>query len=77
VLEPAAAAGLAPLGFHQLRYTATSELIDVGVPIKQVQVWLGHHSPELTMAVYARARAGDVPDLDALYRVRDAARGSS
>ena len=33
--------------------------IPVGVPLKQVQEWMGHHSPESTMAVYAKARPGD------------------
>ena len=60
-----------------LRRTATTELLDVGVPLKQVQEWLGHHDPAFTLAVYAKARPGDVADLDALYLARDAARGRS
>ena len=75
VLAPAAqAAGLPAIGFHALRRTATTELLDVGVPLKQVQEWLGHHDPSFTLAVYAKARPGDVADLDALYLARDAAR---
>jgi integrase len=75
VLAPAVeAAALPPIGFHVLRYTATTELVDV-VPLKQVEEWMGHHDHGFTMRVYAKARRGDVPDLDALYRARDAARG--
>jgi hypothetical protein len=35
---------------------------------------MGHHTPRLYQRVYAKAEAGDVPGLDALYRARDAAK---
>ena len=54
-VEPA---GLAPIGFRVLRYTATTELIDVGVPLKRVQEWMGHHDPTFTMRVYAKGAPG-------------------
>jgi Phage integrase family len=76
-LAPAVkAAGLPPMGFHALRRTATTELLHVGVPLKQLQEWLGHHDPAHDVG-YAKARPGDVAGLDALYRARDAARERS
>lgn len=44
VLAPAAEeAGVPWIGFHSFRHTCASLLFDV----KQVQRWLGHHSPAL------------------------------
>jgi integrase len=55
--------------------SATGYLLAGGVPLKQVQEWMGHHDAAFTMAVYAQARRSDVPDLDALFHARDASSG--
>ena len=33
-----------------------------GLNAKQVQVWLGHHSPAFTLATYVHYLADDLPD---------------
>ena len=54
------AAGLPGLRFHDLRSLATTALIAQGVDVKTAQVRLGHSSPQVTLAIYARAtREGD------------------
>jgi integrase len=46
VLKPAARrAGVGWVGWHTLRHTCASTLFTGGSNAKQVQVWLGHHSP--------------------------------
>jgi hypothetical protein len=42
-----------------------------GLNAKQVQMWLGHHSPAFTLATYVHLLPDDLPDasfLDALTR---------
>ncbi len=68
-------AGIPDADFRALRRTATTDLLAVGVPLRQVQEWMGHHDAAFTMAVYAQARRSDVPDLDALFHARDASGG--
>jgi len=49
-----------------------------GLNAKQVQMWLGHHSPGFTLATYVHLLADDLPDatfLDGLTR-RDTAEPS-
>jgi hypothetical protein len=41
-------------------------LFQRGVNPKQAQVWLGHHSPAFTLAVYTHLLSGDLPDVDLL-----------
>jgi integrase len=48
-------AGLPGLRFHDLRSLATTALIAEGVDIKTAQHRLGHSSPRVTLAIYARA----------------------
>ena len=48
-------AGLDGLLFHDLRSLAAMELVAAGVDLKTAQTRLGHSSPHLTLAVYARA----------------------
>jgi integrase len=48
-------AGLAGLRFHDLRSLATTALIAEGVDVKTAQTRLGHSSPQVTLAIYARA----------------------
>jgi integrase len=48
-------AGLEGLRFHDLRSLATTALIAEGVDVKTTQTRLGHSSPQVTLALYARA----------------------
>jgi Phage integrase family len=67
VLKPAARrAGVAWKGFHTFRHTCATTLFHRGVNPKQAQVWLGHHSPAFTLAVYTHLLSGDPPDVDLL-----------
>ena len=45
-------AGVPWIGFHTFRHTCASLLFDAGRNPKQVQRWLGHHSPAFTLDVY-------------------------
>jgi integrase len=81
VLKPAARrAGVPWAGFHTFRHTCATMLFRHGLNAKQVQVWLGHHSPAFTLATYVHLLADDLPDasfLDSLTRSRMATRRSS
>lgn len=62
VLKPAAKrAGVEWAGFHTLRHTCATRLFELGLNAKQVQVWLGHHSPAFTMATYVHLLSDDLP----------------
>lgn len=53
VLAPAAErAGLARIGFHALRHTCASLLIERGLSPLRLQRWMGHHSAAYTLDVY-------------------------
>jgi integrase len=53
VLRPAAEEAGAPwAGFHTFRHTCASMLFSAGRNPKQVQHWLGHHSPTFTLDRY-------------------------
>jgi integrase len=63
VLKPAAErAGVPWVGFHTLRHSCASMLFRAGVSPKAVQVWLGHHSPAFTLAVYVHLLPDDLPN---------------
>lgn len=63
VLKPAARrAGVPWAAFHTLRHTCATMLFRNGLNAKQVQMWLGHHSPAFTLAVYVHLLADDLPD---------------
>jgi integrase len=63
VLKPAArAAGVPWAGWHTLRHTCGSMLFRSGANAKQVQHWLGHHSPAFTLAVYIHLLPEDAAD---------------
>jgi integrase len=63
VLKPAARkAGVPWAGFHTLRHTCATLLFRHGLNAKQVQIWLGHHSPAFTLATYVHLIADDLPD---------------
>ncbi|MBN1653721.1 MAG: site-specific integrase [Deltaproteobacteria bacterium] len=42
-------AGLRRIRWHDLRHTFASQLIMEGVPLRQVQAWLGHSTIQMTM----------------------------
>ena len=48
-------AGLPALRFHDLRSMAATALVAAGVDVKTAQTRLGHSSPSVTLAIYARA----------------------
>lgn len=73
VLKPAAiAAGVGLItvkgktnswvGFHTFRHTCATVLFRRGLNAKQVQMWLGHHSPAFTLATYVHLLPDDLPD---------------
>ena len=66
VLVPAAErAGLNGVGFHTLRHTCASMLIESGVSPLRLQRWMGHHSPAFTLDTYGHLIDGDLaPALD-------------
>lgn len=72
VLKPAARrAGVPWAAFHTLRHTCATMLFRNGLNAKQVQMWLGHHSPAFTLAVYIHLLADDLPDPDFLDKLTD------
>ncbi len=53
VLAPAARrAGLSNIGFHAFRHTCASLLIERGLSLLRLQVWMGHHSAAYTIDTY-------------------------
>ena len=69
------AAGLPGLRFHDLRSLAATMLVATGVDVKTPRTRLGHASPQITLALYARAtieadqRAADM--VGDVFRPRD------
>lgn len=47
---------------HVFRHTCASMLFRNGLNAKQVQAWLGHHSPAFTLSVYVHLLADDLPE---------------
>jgi hypothetical protein len=64
VLKPAAVdAGIGQwVGFHTLRHTCATIAFRHGANAKQVQLWLGHHSPAFTLTTYVHLLPDDLPD---------------
>lgn len=78
VLKPAARrAGVPWVAFHTLRHTCATMLFRNGLNAKQVQMWLGHHSPAFTLAVYIHLLPDDLPDPRFLDTVTQPATGST
>jgi integrase len=76
VLAPAAErAGLSGVGFHTLRHTWASLLIESGLSVLRLQRWMGHHSPAFTLETYGHLIDGDLgPALDLRKELRRAQR---
>jgi integrase len=67
ILKPATVrAGVPWAAFHTLRHTCATMLFRHGLNAKQVQMWLGHHSPAFTLAVYVHLLPDDLPNPDFL-----------
>ena len=45
--------GLRKIRFHDLRHTCASLLLSSGIPMKQIQIWLGHSTFSTTADIYA------------------------
>jgi integrase len=76
VLVPAAErAGLSGVGFHTLRHTCASMLIESGLSPLRLQRWVGHHSPAFTLETYGHLRDSELgPALDLRKELRAAQR---
>jgi integrase len=73
VLIPAPRAGLSGVGFHTLRHTCASMLIESGLSPLRLQRWMGHHSPAFTLETYGHLIDGDLgPALDLRKELRRA-----
>jgi Phage integrase family len=55
-------AGVLWVGFHTFRHTCATLLFRNGLNAKQVQVWLGHHSPTFTLGTHVHLLSDDLPD---------------
>ena len=55
-------AGLRKIRWHDLRHSFASQLASRGVPLRQVQEWLGHSTITMTMR-YAHLAPGGGADL--------------
>jgi integrase len=55
-------AGLREIRWHDLRHSFASQLVTAGVPIRQVQDWLGHSTITMTMR-YSHLAPGNGADL--------------
>jgi integrase len=61
VLVPAAERPrLTGIGFHTLRHTCASMLIESGLSPLRLQRWMGHHSPAFTLETYGHVIDGDL-----------------
>jgi integrase len=78
VLKPAARrAGVPWAGFHTFRHTCATSLFRYGLNAKQVQVWLGHHSPAFTLATYVHLLPDDLPNAAFLDELTAGNQGAS
>ena len=52
LIRAACASGLTGVGFHTLRHTCASMLIESGLSPLRLQRWRGHHSPAFRLETY-------------------------
>ena len=72
------AAGFPALRFHDLRSMAATALVAAGVDVRTAQTRMGHSSPSVTLAIYARATAeADRQAADAVGRAYGGVRAHS
>lgn len=73
ILVPAAKrAGLPRVGFHALRHTCASMLVERGLSPLRLQRWMGHHSAAYTLDVYGHLIDAELaPALDLGTELRD------
>jgi integrase len=55
------------VGHHTFRHTCATQLFVNGWNTKQVQIFLGHHSPAFTLATYVHLLSDDLPELPAAW----------
>ena len=68
-------AGLSGVGFHTLRHTCASLLVESGLSVLRLQRWMGHHSPAFALETYGHLIDGDLgPALDLRKELRSAQR---
>lgn len=68
MLKPAMrSAGIEHGGWHRLRHTAATRLIEAGARPDQAQRWLGHHDLAFTMRTYVHPAEDDLPDPDKIW----------
>ena len=60
------------VSFHTLRHTCATLLFRHGLNAKQVQMWLGQHSPAFTLATHVHLLPDDLPDPGFLDRLTPA-----
>jgi len=64
------------VGFHTFRHTCATLLFRHGLNAKQVQMWLGHHSPAFTLATYVHLLPDDLPDASFLDSLTNGTRAN-
>jgi integrase len=72
ILVPAQRRAGLKTGAHVLRHTCATMLFQAGWNAKQVQVFLGHHSPAFTLATYVHLLAEDLPSPPSFVSPKDA-----
>ena len=54
--------GMRRIRFHDLRHSSASLLLAAGVPMKQIQEWLGHSNFSTTANIYAHLESDSKKD---------------
>ncbi len=69
--------GLRKIRFHDLRHTCASLLLANGIPMKQIQIWLGHSTFSTTADIYAHldfsAQEQSATAMSGMFQHREAA----
>ena len=71
--------GLRKIRFHDLRHTCASLLLSNGIPMKQIQIWLGHSTFSTTADIYAHldfsAQEQSAAAMSAMFQRKSASAG--